>query len=230
VGGLPWVLQAFDVGAYWSNGVVLSRAFYQRLQTAVDAADLDEQVGVAGSDIIESGPCSFSVLSPSAKETPLQLVSTQEISGTDLNNRSLVTRLDCGQFSLLFTADAEQEALDQLQRLPHGHLAKIVKIPHHGAKSSLHDGWINQIEAEAMVVSVGSHNRYGHPAAEVIAAYNERGLPIYRTDQDGAIIIEASLDSPDLRIRTTQQLQLVRVALSENIWLQEWANWQRLWN
>ncbi|MDX2347990.1 MAG: DNA internalization-related competence protein ComEC/Rec2, partial [Nitrospirota bacterium] len=167
VGGLPWVLQAFDVGTYWSNGISRSRAFFKRLQTAVDTADVDEQVGVAGSDIIGSGPCSLSVLSPSAKESSLKLVSTQEISGKDLNNRSLVTRLDCGAHSLLFTADAEQEVLEQLQRLPHGHSAKIVKVPHHGAKSSLHDGWINQIEAEAMVVSVGSHNRYGHPAEEV---------------------------------------------------------------
>ncbi len=230
VGGLPWVLQAFDVGTYWSNGISRSRAFYKRLQAAVDTTDVDEQVGVAGSDIIGSGPCSLSVLSPSAKESSLKLVLTQEISGKDLNNRSLVTRLDCGAHSFLLTADAEQEVLAQLQRLPHGHSAKIVKVPHHGAKSSLHDGWINQIEAEAMVVSVGSHNRYGHPAEEVVAAYAERGLPLYRTDQDGAIIIEASLDTPDLRITTTQQQQLVPVTLSEKIWSQEWSNWQRLWN
>ncbi len=230
VGGLPWVLQAFDVGAYWSNGIARSRAFYKRLQTAVDMADLDEQVGVAGSDIIGPGPCSLTVLSPSAEKKSLQLVSAQEISGKDLNNRSLVTRLDCGAHSLLLTADAEQEVLAQLQRLPHGHSAKIVKVPHHGAKSSLHEGWVKQIEAEAMVVSVGSHNRYGHPAEAVVAAYAARELPLYRTDQDGAIIIEASLDSPDLRITTTQQQQLVPVDLSENVWSQEWTNWQRLWN
>ncbi len=230
VGGLPWVLQTFDVGEYWSNGISRSRAFYKRLQTEVEAAELDEQVGRAGSDIIGSGPCSLSVLSPSAKENSVKVVSTQEISGKELNNRSLVTRLDCGQHSLLLTADAEQEVLEQLQHVSHGHSAKIVKVPHHGAKSSLHDGWVNQIEAEAMVVSVGSHNRYGHPASEVVAAYAERGLPLYRTDQDGAIMIEASLDEPDLRIRTTQQQQLVPVDLSKNIWSQEWANWQRLWN
>jgi competence protein ComEC len=230
VGGLPWVLQTFDVGEYWSNGVPRSRTFYQRLQTAVDAADLDEQVGVAGSDIIGSGPCSLSVLSPSAKGNSLKLFATQEISGKELNNRSLVLRLDCGQHSLLFTADAEQEALEQFQHVPHGYSANILKVSHHGAKSSLHNGWINQIEDEAMVVSVGSHNRYGHPASEVVEAYEARGIPMYRTDRDGAIIIEASLDSPDLQIRTTQQQQLVPVVLSENVWSQEWANWQRLWN
>jgi len=147
-----------------------------------------------------------------------------------LNNRSLVTRLDCGPHSFVFTADAEQQALEHLQHMARGHSAKVVKVPHHGAKSSLHQGWVNQIDAQAMVVSVGSHNRYGHPASEVLAAYEVRGIPMYRTDRDGAIIIEASLDSPNLRITTAKQQQLVPVVLNQNFWRQEWANWQRLWN
>ena len=230
VGGLPWVLYAFDVGNYWSNGVSRSKAFYKRLQTDVQAAELDEHAIGAGEEIIGSGPCSLSVLSPVAAENSLMLVSTHEMSGKDLNNRSLVTRLDCGWHSLLFTADAEQQALEYLQRTPRGHSAKVVKVPHHGAKSSLHSGWVNQIEAQAMVVSVGSHNRYGHPATEVIAAYEERGIPMYRTDRDGAIIIEASLDSPELTIRTAKQQELVPVVLNKELWKHEWANWQRLWN
>jgi competence protein ComEC len=228
VGGLPWVLQTFAVGEYWSNGVSRSEAFYQRLQTAVQAAQLDEHITGAGERIIASGSCTLAVLSPILSGAPRMLISTH-ISGAELNNRSLVTRLDCGPHSVLFTADAEQQALEHLQHLPHGRSANIVKVPHHGAKSSLHNEWINQIEAQAMVVSVGSHNRYGHPASEVVAAYKEQGIPMYRTDRDGAIIIQGSSDSPGLRITTTQQQQLVPVVLNENFWKQEWANWQRLW-
>ena len=228
VGGLPWVLRTFDVGAYWSNGISRPREFYKRLQAAIKTAELDEHVIGSGSDIIGSGPCTLVVLSPLAVRNPAMLVSTHELSGTELNNRSLVIRLDCGVHSVLFTADAEQQALEELEHMPHGHTANIVKVPHHGAKSSLHHGWINQIEAQAMVVSVGSHNRYKHPASEVIAAYEEQGIPIYRTDREGAIIIEGSLDSPDLRIRTTQQEQFDPVVFSENFWSQEWKNWKRL--
>ena len=230
VGGLPWVLQTFDVGTYWSNGVSRSQTFYQQLQAAVQAAGLDERVIGAGEDIMASGPCSLSVLSPIATKHPPMRGSTQDISGAELNNRSLVTRLDCGPHSFLFTADAEQQALEQLQRTPRGHSATVVKVPHHGAKSSLHKGWVKQIEAQAMVVSVGSHNRYGHPDVEVIAAYEARGLPMYRTDRDGAVIIEASLDSPELTISTAKQQELVPVPLDAQVWRYEWANWQRLWN
>jgi len=229
VGGLPWVIQTFDVGQYWSNGVSRKRAFYERLETALQVAKLAEHPIGAGEDIIASGPCSLSVLSPLATGNP-KLVSMHDISGKDLNNRSLVTRLDCGSHSLLFTADAEEQALEHLQRTSRGYSAKVVKVPHHGAKSSLHSGWVNQIEAQAMVVSVGSHNRYGHPAAEVLTAYEERGIPMYRTDHDGAIIIEASLDSPELTIMTAKQQQLVPVSLDAQCWQHEWANWQRLWN
>ncbi len=230
VGGLPWVLENFHVGKYWSNGVVRSREFFQRLQMAVDASDLDDRVIGAGSDIIGSGPCSLAVLSPLARNNPVMLVSTHEMSGAELNNRSLVIRLECGRHSVLFTADAEQQALEQLQHETQGHSATIVKIPHHGAKSSLHHGWINQIKSQAMVMSVGSHNRYGHPAAEVIDAYVEQGFPIYRTDRDGAIVIEASLDSPQMHIITAKQHEFIPVPLNVRIWKHEWANWQRLWN
>ena len=230
VGGLPWVLQTFEVGEYWSNGVSRSEAFYQRLQMAIHAAQLDEHITGAGEHIITSGSCTLVVLSPMLFVPSRVLVSTHDISGAELNNRSLVTRLDCGPHSLLFTADAERQALEYLQHLPHGRSANIVKVPHHGAKSSLHTVWINQIEAQAMVVSVGSHNRYGHPASEVVAAYEDRGIPMYRTDRDGAIMIEVPPDSGGLRISTTQQQQLVPVALNKNFWRYEWANWQRLWN
>ena len=81
-----------------------------------------------------------------------------------------------------------------------------------------------------MVVSVGAHNRYGHPASEVMAAYEVRGIPMYRTDRDGAIMIEAPLDSPDLLISTAKQQQFVPIVFNVNFWRQEWANWQRLWN
>jgi len=230
VGGLPWVLQTFEVGSYWSNGVSRSQMFYQRLQAAVQAVEIKEYVIGAGKDIMASGPCNLSVLSPPETKPPSMPDPAKDISGTDLNNRSLVTRLECGPHSLLFTADAEHQALEQLQLTPRGHSATIVKVPHHGAKSSLHDGWVKRLEAQAMVVSVGSHNRYGHPDSEVIAAYEARGIPLYRTDRDGAVIIQASLESPDLRIRTAQQQQFVPVALNENFWSQEWANWQRLGN
>ena len=138
VGGFPWVLHTFEVGHYWSNGVSRSERFFHQLQSAVKSAGIQEQTIAAGTEIISSGPCSLTVLSPTRSHGGGSDVSSTVFSGMDLNNQSLVTRLQCDQHSFLLTADAEQEALNRLIHTPNGILARVVKVPHHGARSSLH--------------------------------------------------------------------------------------------
>ena len=230
VGGLPWVLHTFEVGHYWSNGVLRTEGFFHQLQSAVKSAGLQEQTPAAGTEIVSTGPCALTVLSPSRRQATGSYVSTTVSGGTDLNNQSLVTRLECGEHSFLLTADAEQEALDGLLRTPNGLSARVVKVPHHGARSSLHHAWVNRLQAEAMVASVGVHNRYGHPAPEVLDAYQQRGLPLYRTDRDGAVWFTATLGSPDMTIATTKQEGLLPVQTGPRMWIEEWANWVRIWN
>ncbi len=230
VGGFPWVLHTFEVGHYWSNGVSRSERFFHQLQSAVKSAGIQEQTIAAGTEIISSGPCSLTVLSPTRSHRGGSDVSSTVFSGMDLNNQSLVTRLECDQHSFLLTADAEQEALNRLIHTPNGILARVVKVPHHGARSSLHREWVNRLQAEAMVLSVGTHNRYGHPAPEVLAAYQQRGLPLYRTDLDGAVWFTATLGSPDMTIATAKQERLHSVQASPYMWREEWDNWARMWN
>ena len=231
VGGLPWVLHTFEVGHYWSNGISRSERFFRQLQSAVKSAGLQEQTPAAETGIVSGGPCALTVLSPSRNQgTGGSYLSTTVSSGKDLNNRSLVTRLECGEHSFLLTADAEQEAMDGLLRIPNGLSARVVKVPHHGARSSLHREWVKRLQAEAMVVSVGAHNRYGHPAPEVIDAYQQRGLALYRTDRDGAVRFTATLGSHDMTITTARQGVLLPVQAGPHMWMEEWANWARTWN
>jgi competence protein ComEC len=230
VGGLPWVLHTFEVGHYWSNGVSRSERFFHQLQSAVKTAGLLDQPTGEGTDIVNAGPCSLTVLSPSRSHQMLSTLSMTVSSGKDLNNRSLVTRLECGGHSFLLTADAEQEALEGLLTTEKGLSARVVKVPHHGAKSSLHGGWVNRLQTEAMVVSVGAHNRYGHPAPEVLDAYQQRGFPLYRTDRDGAIWFTATLGSHDMTITTAKQESLLPVHIGSHMWGEERANWGRIWN
>jgi len=230
VGGLPWVLRTFEVGHYWSNGVLRSEEFFHQLQSAVKSAGLQEHTTAAGTEIVTAGPCSLSVLSPSRSKGTRIYLSTTVSSGTDLNNQSLITRLECKGHSFLLTADAEQEALEGLLHIPNGLSARVVKVPHHGARSSLHREWVNRLQAETMVVSVGAHNRYGHPASEVLDAYQQRKMILYRTDRDGAIWFTATLGSHDMTITTSKQATLLPVKVGPHMWIEEWANWARIWN
>ena len=230
VGGLPWILHAFKVRHYWSNGISRSEKFFHQLQSAVKSAGLQEQTPSAGIEIVSGGSCSLTVLSPSRSQGAGSNLFTNVSSGTDLNNQSLVTRFECGEHSFLLTADAEREALDGLLHTPNSLSARVVKVPHHGARSSLHPEWVSRLQAEAMVVSVGIHNRYGHPAPEVLDAYQRRGFPLYRTDRDGAVWFTAALGSHDMTITTAKQKSLLPVQPGPHMLIEELANWKRIWN
>lgn len=227
VGGLPWVLRKFPVGQYWSNGINREEVFFQRLQSVLHERKIREAIAEEGQELLRSDGCSLNVLNPPAKAPSTFLTSSAVLGGTSLNNHSLVIRLACGTHSFLLTADAEVEALDRMAERQDGNSAKVVKIPHHGAKSSLSQNWIHQLQAESLVVSVGAHNRYGHPAPEVLERYRNKGIPLLRTDTDGAIWFTASLGSGGIVKHTAKEQELVPVVFGPGMWDAEWANWQR---
>ncbi|MDX1412208.1 MAG: MBL fold metallo-hydrolase, partial [Nitrospirales bacterium] len=227
MGGLPWVIKKFPVGRYWSNGVTRENAFFQRMQEAIQEAGLNEQVAWKGKEITRAGPCRLKVLNPPFAGISFPGVRNSFQGGSELNNQSVVTELECGAHSFLFTADAEREALGRLIQMPHKPTAQIVKVPHHGAKSSLNRKWINQLHGKAAIISVGRYNRYGHPIPAVSEAYREKGIPIYRTDQDGAVWVTASLHSPELSIQTEQEQLLKPVPIERFPFGEEWKNLKR---
>lgn len=229
VGGMPWVLETFEVGRYWSNGAARERQFYRRLEQSLREINMQESHAEDGQIILRSDSCVLSVTNPMLRTmTPSETSRAME-SGSALNNRSLVTLLQCGLHSFLFTADIEKDALRRLNQLPERRTAQVVKVPHHGAKSSFHKGWIENLEADVAVVSVGQHNRYGHPYPSVIAAYEDRGILLYRTDRDGAVWMTVDLDSSAMAIHTARNTTLQPIQLNENILMNEWENVERAW-
>ncbi len=230
VGGLPWVLRSFEVGRYWSNGVVREEPFYRRLQEALRARGLVEERAVEGRAIIDAGPCRLIVLNPTAGSiAPRPEDGTPRPSnGSILNNLSIVTRLQCGGQAFVLTADAEAAALARLHRQEPNARATILKVPHHGAASSLYRPWIEQAGARAAVISSGRQNAYGHPAPVVVTAYHESGIYLLRTDHDGAVSITARLSRPGFRIETASEDRLTAIPISEILGPGEKRNYARL--
>lgn len=230
VGGLAWVVRSFPVGRYWSNGMTREEPFYRRLQDALHARGLVEERAEEGRAIIEAGPCRLDVLNPPAGDGSVLHGGGTEgaLSGSVLNNLSIVTRLACGTHSFLLTADAEAGALERLHRRGLLSGATILKVPHHGAASSLYAPWIEQAGAKTAVISAGRHNAFGHPAASVVAAYQKAGIHLLRTDRDGAVWITARLSRPELRIETDQDARLMAVPISAVAGPDERKNYGRL--
>lgn len=108
-----------------------------------------------------------------------------------LNNNSLVFKLKYNNFSMLFTGDIEEIAEKKLLNLYNlSELSStIIKIAHHGSKTSSTENFINNVNPKIALIGVGKKNSFGHPNSEVIDRLEGSDIKIYRTDQMGEISI-----------------------------------------
>jgi competence protein ComEC len=105
-----------------------------------------------------------------------------------LNEGSLVLRARVGAATVLLTGDAEGEAERAMREAGAERLvASVLKVPHHGSRTSSSWPFVAAVDPAIAIVSVGADNRFGHPAPEVEARFIQRAVAVYRTDRCGAI-------------------------------------------
>jgi len=112
------------------------------------------------------------------------------LSGThsDINNSSVVLRLDYGSVRMLLTGDIETEAVQELLAHEGGQLgAQVLKVPHHGSGTGLSPALLAAVQPQVALISVGRGNPYGHPAPSTMGLLRDAGVPAYRTDEHGTI-------------------------------------------
>jgi competence protein ComEC len=230
VGGLAWVVRHFSVKRYWGSGETREELFYRRLQQSLADRGLQEQVAREGQEILSVGSCSMAVLNPPENAQFNVALQDRNVSGHMLNNRSVVTRLTCGAHRILFAADVEQDGLSRMARgaSPHGPI-EVLKVPHHGAVSSLNRDWLASLHPQYAVFSAGRHNRYGHPASAVLEAYRSEGSTVLRTDRDGGVWFTGTVSDPTLHVHRTRELLSQPTNSSSCLWACEQANLVRVW-
>ncbi len=90
----------------------------------------------------------------------------------------------------MFTGDIEADAEDSLLRIfKYGLESNILKVPHHGSKSSSIDDFVDAVNPEVVIIQCGRNNRFRHPHPSVIRRYKDFGSEIYRNDIDGTIVV-----------------------------------------
>ncbi|WP_322024927.1 DNA internalization-related competence protein ComEC/Rec2 [Burkholderia sp. BCC1977] len=104
------------------------------------------------------------------------------------NEQSCVLRIDAGGTSALLTGDIEARAERRLVADARDALgAQILVVPHHGSRTSSVEPFLDSVGPRVAVFPVGYRNRFGHPNRTVLARYEARGIPLPRTDRDGAV-------------------------------------------
>ncbi|MDQ0244518.1 competence protein ComEC [Bacillus fengqiuensis] len=133
-----------------------------------------EVISAEKGDMWREGNFSFYVLSPTGNEK-------------SKNDQSLVLYTKLGGLTWLFTGDLELSGEEQLVKDFPLLRADVLKVGHHGSKTSSSSLLLDHIKPKAAIISVGKHNRYQHPHSSVIKELENRKVIIFRTDQNGAV-------------------------------------------
>lgn len=126
--------------------------------------------------------------------TKEQIASSR--NGNESNANSIVMRLDYGDFSMLFTGDAEAQTEDRLVNKETNLAVNVLKVAHHGSKYATSENFLKRVfrsentQAKAAIISMSEFNRYGHPNQDVLNRLKAAGVSqLYRTDLQGDITI-----------------------------------------
>ena len=124
------------------------------------------------------------------KFVKLKIFSPDEKLTDDINDNSIVMKLEHLDFSCLFTGDISQQIEQNLVKKYGRSLeSDILKVAHHGSKTSSDESFIRTVRPKVALIGVGKNNKFGHPNSEVLRKLENIGSRTYRTDEDGEITI-----------------------------------------
>ncbi len=133
-------------------------------------------------DRIEFGNIGFEVLWPTKRFMDLWKL----VEGSDLNETSVVVRMNYGGVCAYFTGDIPVARLGEVVDKN----CQILKVAHHGSKTGTNDEVIEKMRPKLAIIQVGATNNYGHPNREVLDSLNKFGVEILRNDIQGDVLIQ----------------------------------------
>ena len=175
IGGMPAVIEHYNIGMIYMPDMTRSSKTYQKLLDAIDEKDIPVTEAYAGEQF-SLGAAQCTIVSPGADDD------------IDANNESVAIFLDYLDTECLFTGDMEEEAEEEV--LADGYYvdADILKVAHHGSSTGTSEEFLEAVSPEYVVISCGEGNSYGHPHEETLDLLTEYGLSPYRTDLLGDIL------------------------------------------
>lgn len=171
IGGLDNVIKSFDIGTIYMPNVVATTKTFEEVIDAISAKKLKVTSPKTG-DKFTVGNAECEVMSIRNDKD-------------DYNNCSIVIKMDFNNVSYLFTGDAE-ESVESSRKWPH---IDVLKVGHHGSNTSSSKNFLEQIKPEVALISVGQGNTYGHPTQATLKRLSNIGAKIYRTDENGTILL-----------------------------------------
>ncbi len=175
IGSVPYILAGYPV-----DYVITSPYFDEKIIEQYNRIVPEIQfVNVKAGDTFELNEQPFEVHYPIREQT-------------DKNENSLVLSSIFGKDRWLFTGDLGEEGETAIVNAYPELKADILKVAHHGSNTSSSTPFLEAVEANVALISVGENNRYGHPHQEVLDNLEKFNIKVMRTDQSGALIYKFS--------------------------------------
>lgn len=200
IGGLSDIASSKQVGIWIVPNIAKDSELFKSLHQSILQSESDlvlAEKGMTWCDLSQNCQvviASYSLVDPNIWQQPLTetllsaAIAAQEKSGVSANDGSIVILGGIDNATYLLMGDAEQQTEQAL--IDVGLLGKVnlLKVGHHGAKTSTSAQFVEIIRPEFSVLSLGRNNKYGHPHLEVIDTLTQVGTQIYRTDLLGSIV------------------------------------------
>ena len=194
LGNIKWLAGKYKVSNIYDNAMPNpSNAVSQWLNTELRAGHYHNRVLKAGDKVDLGKGYYFEVLAPG------DFLSKQDKAR--FNNTSIVMKLHYGQFTMLFTGDAEAPVEDYLQQKYGSALkADVLKVGHHGSKTSSIYKFISKVQPQYALISCGNREIYNHPNKNVVGSLQHLGAKVLTTFEHGNITI--TTDGKGYEVRT----------------------------
>jgi len=195
-GGLGYIAEHFEVDEVWVTPLGGDEGEgYSCFLALCSRKGIARKTLHRGLGPLRVGPVVMDVLNPAVPE---------EWGTSDLrtqNDRSLVLKVVYGESTFLFTGDISGRVEQMLVR-SYGDMisSAVLSVPHHGSDSSSTEPFLRTVHPSVAVASVGSANRFGFPKQGVADRYERLGIPLYRTDLDGAVCIKSDGRATVMRV------------------------------
>ena len=181
--GLLPVLKEFRVDMVLDSGVMCDSSEYKEFISLILKKGIPYHKAKAGDNFIFNNNLEIFLLNP--------LYDSDFYEESDFNNASIVVKLFYKNADFLFTGDVEEATEKKLLVWQNILQSDILKVGHHGSATSTSIEFLDKVDPGIAVITVGK-NHFGHPSQKIIERLEDRDIQIYRTDEDGTIIIRTN--------------------------------------
>jgi len=181
--GLLSILRQLKVDAVLDSGFICDVSEYGEFISTIKEKNIPYYQTKSGDNYIFSKNMEMLILNPPH--------TSNLDNDSDFNNHSIVVKLYYKNSNFLFTGDIEREAEKRLLVWQNILNSDVLKLGHHGSKTSTTLEFLDKVNPIIAVITVGKNN-FGHPSQKVIERLEDRNIKIYRTDEDGTVIIRTN--------------------------------------